>query len=159
MIMFCLVNIPTIRSVSSHERRGLTVKKWDKRAIGLRCGLSIPNCACLGGRFSKTGRGGKFIGINEMGVISTFQAQTTTATSIFFFSIVSLEAVAPLDRGLGRYWRRTQSTLVSTKKSIALEVGSPLESSRRRATKMHRVLDSVYSLASDNQLKPRRYRP
>ena len=159
MIMFYLVNIPTIRSVSSHDRRGLAVKKWDKRAIGPRCGMSIPNCACFGGRFSKTSQGSKFIGMNEMGGISTFQARTTTTTSIFFFSIVSLEAVAPLDRGLGRYWRRTQATLVSTKKSVALKRASPLESSRRRPTRMHRRLNSVYSLASDTDLIFRRDQP
>jgi DNA polymerase-3 subunit beta len=47
---------------------------------------------------------------------------------------------------------RTKVTEVSTKKSIALGVDSTLESSRRCRADVHEGLDSVYSLASDNEL-------
>src|ERR1700723_1461310 len=58
-----------------------------------------------------------------MGGISTFQATTATATSIFLLFSCFLEAVAP--------WAGKEGTKLSTKKSVAVRMGSTLESSRR----------------------------
>jgi hypothetical protein len=51
------------------------------------------------------------------------------------------------------------ATLLSTNKSIALQAGSTLESSRRCCGDVHQRVDTVYSLASDIELILRRDRP
>jgi hypothetical protein len=51
-----------------------------------------------GGWFSKKGLDLKVVNQEQMGEISTFQATTVTATSIFLLFSCFLEAVAPLHR-------------------------------------------------------------
>ncbi len=55
----------------------------------------LPECAVWRDRFSKTGMWLKCLFMRSMGRISTFQARTVTATSIFLFFSCFLEAVTP----------------------------------------------------------------
>jgi hypothetical protein len=105
------------------------VKKWDKETVGATIGAGLPECAFWRVQFSKTGLWLNSLFMRSMGGISTFQTRTTTATSIFLFFSCFLEAVAsPMEIQAGSASHTTH--LVSTKKSVALKAGSPLESSR-----------------------------
>ena len=77
----------------------------------------------------------------EMGGISTFQATTVTTTSIcilFFLFIRSSSGECWEDVGVVQLSHTAD--LLSTAKSLALEVVSTLESSRRPECRMHRLL-------------------
>jgi hypothetical protein len=94
-------------------------------------GLVFLNVRFGPGRFSKTGHPHKHLFMRLMGRISTFQATTVTATSICLFFSCFLEAVIAVDGDLWQVSASHTTTVVSTKKSVALEASSPLESSRR----------------------------
>jgi hypothetical protein len=95
LVLFYLVNIPTIGAESSQKPERGAVKKWDKKAVGTMIEAGLPDCAVWRDRFSKTGTWLKCLFMRSMGRISTFQARTVTATSIFIFFSCFLEAVAP----------------------------------------------------------------
>jgi hypothetical protein len=61
------------------------VKKWDKQ-VGIEDSEAVFHDMRLGmSGFSKTWTGLKWLERGRMGRISTFQATTTTATSIYYF--------------------------------------------------------------------------
>jgi hypothetical protein len=80
-----LIDIPTLGSRSSLERRRAVVKKWDKETVRVGKWFVFPKYALGYVSFSKTGMPFKYLKVKQMGRISTFQATTTTATSICSF--------------------------------------------------------------------------
>jgi hypothetical protein len=85
LVLFYLVNIPTLGAKSSHKANWGDVKNWDKKTVGTMIEASLPECAVWRDRFSKTGNWLKYLFMRSMGGISTFQARTATATNIFLF--------------------------------------------------------------------------
>jgi hypothetical protein len=67
MILFYLVNIPTVGDESSRKLKGMAVRKWDKRAADETNGAILPECALWAGRFSKTGHWHKYLFMRSMG--------------------------------------------------------------------------------------------
>jgi hypothetical protein len=61
------------------------VKKWDKETVLAMIRAGLPECAFWRDRFSKTGTWLNSLFMSSMGRISTFQARTVTATSIYLF--------------------------------------------------------------------------
>jgi hypothetical protein len=98
LILFCLVNIPTVCDESSQKLGAAAVKKWDKRIVQMMIQSSLPNDAFLSGWFSKTGQRCKRLFMSSMGEISTFQATTVTATKYLSLFCCFLEAVTGVDR-------------------------------------------------------------
>jgi hypothetical protein len=55
LVLFYLVNIPTLGAESSHKSKWGAVKKWDKKAVGAMIGAGLPEYAVRRDQFSKTG--------------------------------------------------------------------------------------------------------
>jgi hypothetical protein len=94
LILFCLVNIPTIGDESSQKPGVVSVKKWDKGTVDAEVQADLPDYVFWADRFSKTGLRHNRLFMRSMGKISTFQATTVTATSISLFFSCFLQAVA-----------------------------------------------------------------
>jgi hypothetical protein len=73
-----------------------------------------------------------------MEAISTFQATTVTATSIFFPFLLSLRSSSALEiSDPGQGFDRTELTKLSTKKPVAFRAGSILESAGEVVSDVH----------------------
>ena len=132
-ILFCLMNIPTIRTRSCRRNTTRGVKKWSNWTVDEGKRAILPRLAFWLFRFSKTGQGHKSKGLNSWKRYPLFKRQRLLLLVFLLFLSSFLEAlgVARLGSGLYVCMGRTELTEVSTKKSIALGACSILESSRR----------------------------
>jgi hypothetical protein len=67
---------------SSQPAVNRPVKKWEKRTVRSGAGTRLPLAPFREACFSKSGQPPNFIRMYEIGLISTFQARTTTTTGI-----------------------------------------------------------------------------
>jgi hypothetical protein len=75
VILFRLVNIPTVGTRSCLEEKSCSVKKWDNRIVHQMRRVNLPRLPFRGVLFSKTGQGLKSMSANRWEGYPLFKRQ------------------------------------------------------------------------------------